>query len=140
MSNSMILSPKHGVNPTLVTCEICGGETNELALLGRLPDDAEAPRHVSLAGARCAACTARLVDHVACLRADAKQIRTGEVVFLAEEKAQALFQPAAVLASVLRRRICLLAPETWEALGWPRAGTPEWQALSTAPAEEGKPE
>jgi hypothetical protein len=34
MSNSIPLHPTKGVNPALCFCPICGGDTNELALLG----------------------------------------------------------------------------------------------------------
>lgn len=34
MSNSIPLHPTKGLNPALCFCKICGGETNELALLG----------------------------------------------------------------------------------------------------------
>ena len=40
------LSPKHGLNPSLLKCPICGKDTNEIALLGKLKDDAEAPRYM----------------------------------------------------------------------------------------------
>lgn len=44
------LSPKYGVNPTLLTCPICRKDTGELALLGRIGDarkgeDIEAPKY-----------------------------------------------------------------------------------------------
>lgn len=40
------VSERHGVNPSLCVCPLCYQETNELALLGRLPNDAEAPKHI----------------------------------------------------------------------------------------------
>ena len=40
------LSPKYGVNPSVLHCFICGKETG-LALLGKLKGDAEAPRDIS---------------------------------------------------------------------------------------------
>lgn len=46
MSGSIRLSEKHGVNPMLLKCAICGNDAG-LALLGRLPGDAEAPREGS---------------------------------------------------------------------------------------------
>ena len=45
--DSILLSPKHGVNPSITHCEICGKEMG-IALLGKLKDDAEAPRDVAL--------------------------------------------------------------------------------------------
>ena len=46
------LSPKYGVNPSLLICPICGEETGELALFGRINDktrhaDIEAPKHMA---------------------------------------------------------------------------------------------
>lgn len=43
---SIKLSPKHGVNPSVMHCFICGKETG-VALLGKLKDDAEAPHDIS---------------------------------------------------------------------------------------------
>lgn len=43
--DSILLSSKHGLNPSLITCPICG-ESHSIALFGRLEDDAEAPRTV----------------------------------------------------------------------------------------------
>lgn len=42
----MRISQKHGVNPSLMCCPVCGKETG-VALLGQLKDDAEAPRYIS---------------------------------------------------------------------------------------------
>ena len=41
----MILSEKHGVNPSLILCPYCGKETG-IALFGKLKGDKEAPRSV----------------------------------------------------------------------------------------------
>lgn len=40
------LSKKHGVNPSMGVCPICLKDNNEILLLGKLPDDAEAPMRV----------------------------------------------------------------------------------------------
>ena len=37
------VSEKHGVNPSIMTCFYCNKESTGIALLGRLPKDAEAP-------------------------------------------------------------------------------------------------
>ena len=44
-NDEIILSPKHGVNPTLLRCFICGSHIGG-ALLGKLKDDAEAPKEI----------------------------------------------------------------------------------------------
>ena len=38
----IVLSKKHGVNPSLIVCPVCGKDM-AIALFGKLKDDAEAP-------------------------------------------------------------------------------------------------
>lgn len=42
---SITVSPKHGVNPSILHCECCGKEYG-IGLFGRLKGDAEAPKDV----------------------------------------------------------------------------------------------
>lgn len=53
---SIRLSEKHGLNPTLGLCFFCGKETGEIALLGKIKGDAEAPRMAVLNYNPCKAC------------------------------------------------------------------------------------
>lgn len=50
MSKSIPLSKNYGANPTIPICFWCGEEKNEIALLGKLKGDAEAPRKTWLLG------------------------------------------------------------------------------------------
>ena len=50
------LSPKHGVNPTLAICFYCGEHTGEIALLGKLKDDAQAPKEAVIDYRPCKEC------------------------------------------------------------------------------------
>jgi len=43
MSNSIRLSPKHGVNPCIPVCVFCGQEKSAIALMGKLKGDIKAP-------------------------------------------------------------------------------------------------
>ena len=43
--DSIVLSPKHGVNPSVLHCECCGKEYG-VGLFGRLKGNAEAPKDV----------------------------------------------------------------------------------------------
>lgn len=54
-SGSIKLSPKHGVNPSMLHCFICGKETG-IALLGKLKGDKEAPRDISNPSEICEDC------------------------------------------------------------------------------------
>lgn len=56
---SIKLSPKYGVNPSMIQCFFCGEETGEIALLGRLPKDAEAPKHAVANHEPCKKCKER---------------------------------------------------------------------------------
>lgn len=64
---SIKLSPKHGVNPSVMHCFICGKETG-VALLGKLKDDKEAPRDITNPNELCEDCR--------------KQIEAGNKFFL----------------------------------------------------------
>ena len=54
-TKSIKLSPKHGVNPSVLHCFICGKETG-VALLGKLKGDVEAPRDISNPNELCDDC------------------------------------------------------------------------------------
>lgn len=50
------LSEKHGLNPTIPICPFCGKEKNEIALLGKLPDDTKAPMYAIIDHEPCDEC------------------------------------------------------------------------------------
>lgn len=56
MSAGIKISPRHGLNPTIPICFWCGKERSEIALLGKLPNDAKAPRGVVLDYEPCDCC------------------------------------------------------------------------------------
>lgn len=60
MGKDIILSEKHGVNPSITVCPICGKEI-DIALLGKLKEDEEAPRYIQ--GDICDECKARVADN-----------------------------------------------------------------------------
>ena len=58
MSKDITLSPKHGVNCSIIVCPICKKETS-LALFGRLKGDAEAPKQIE--GELCDECKKKYI-------------------------------------------------------------------------------
>lgn len=52
--DSITLSEKHGLNPSIIKCFVCGEDVG-IALVGRLKDDAEAPREC-MTGELCDKC------------------------------------------------------------------------------------
>lgn len=45
MGKGITLSKKHGLNPSITVCPICGKEEG-IALLGHIKEDKEAPRYI----------------------------------------------------------------------------------------------
>ena len=74
MANSIPLSPKHGLNPTIPVCAWCGREKNEIALMGRIKtsvkgEDPEAPMHCVLDYVPCDCCAEQWSKGVVVLEA-----------------------------------------------------------------------
>ena len=63
------ISPKYGVNPTIPVCFWCGKQKNEIALMGRMKDDIEAPKNMVLDYEPCEECQSRMAMGVAVLEA-----------------------------------------------------------------------
>lgn len=69
MSNSIKVSPKHGLNPTIPVCFFCGKDKNEIALLGQIGDrrkgeDFEAPMKMILDFVPCEDCQNKFAEGV----------------------------------------------------------------------------
>ena len=69
MSKSIKISPKHGLNPTIPVCFWCGKQKNEIALMGRMTDDIEAPKNMVLDYVPCEECQNHMAMGVAVLEA-----------------------------------------------------------------------
>ena len=101
------VSPKHGVNPTLVTCFWCGEERGDIALLGRISmdgnDDAEAPRHVVIDYEPCDTCKERMSKGITVIECDDEtEEPTGSWVVVSEAFVEKL--PEEAREQVLRTR------------------------------------
>ena len=69
MSKGIKISPKHGLNPTIPVCFWCGKQKNEIALMGRMTDDIEAPKNMVLDYVPCEECQRHMAMGVAVLEA-----------------------------------------------------------------------
>ena len=56
MSKDIKISPKYGVNPTIPVCFFCGEQKNEIALMGKMKGDIEAPKNMVLDYEPCEHC------------------------------------------------------------------------------------
>ena len=75
------LSPKHGVNPTMGKCMWCGEPTNEIALLGKLKGDIEAPRYSVLNYNPCDKCKEIWSQGVALIECTPNEFEDGRPPF-----------------------------------------------------------
>ena len=69
MSKGIKISPKHGLNPTIPVCFWCGKQKNEIALMGRMENDIEAPKNMVLDYEPCEECQNHMAMGVAVLEA-----------------------------------------------------------------------
>lgn len=85
MSKSIPLSPKHGVNPSMITCVFCG-EPKGVALCGRLKGDAEAPKYMIADYEPCETCKSNWSKGVALIRTATKPPQKGMPPIQKDEK------------------------------------------------------
>ena len=69
MSKGIKISPKYGLNPTIPVCFWCGKQKNEIALMGRMKGDIEAPKNMVLDYVPCEECQSHMAMGVAGLEA-----------------------------------------------------------------------
>jgi hypothetical protein len=74
----VILSEKHGVNPTIPICFWCGKSKNEIALLGKMKGDVEAPRNMVLNYEPCDECKANMSTGVTFMEASQTPCTNGQ--------------------------------------------------------------
>lgn len=79
---SIRLSEKHGLNPSMCQCFFCG-ETKAIALMGRLKDDAEAPRQCVMDYEPCETCQTHMSHGVTLIEVSETQPLDGRPPMIA---------------------------------------------------------
>lgn len=129
MSKSIKLSKEHGVNPTIPICFWCEKDKNEVALLGKLPGDAEAPMRMWIPGdyEPCEECKKMWDDGIALVEAYENPVLnenqppfhgaypTGRLIILSEEGVKKIFMPE-MAKTLLEKRMGFMNHETIDAL------------------------
>jgi hypothetical protein len=123
----MKLSPKHGVNATIPVCFWCGKPKNEIALMGQLKDDAEAPRNAVFDYEPCDACKSERALGIALVEvtedAPSPSCRpTGNWCVIKEEGLRRILtgeDNAELRASVLKTRIANVPVDAYKMLMGP---------------------
>lgn len=131
MSKGIYLSPQHGVNPSVMLCFWCNKEKG-VALLGRLPGDAEAPRAAAFDREPCDECKGYMekgVLFISTRNGDAQSdnpYRTGGWCVIRDEDVKRMgIEPPQLLARILQQRVCFLTDDTWDTIGLPRGAVAE---------------
>jgi hypothetical protein len=108
---SIRISEKHGVNPSLMLCHLCG-ESMGVALLGRMKGDVEAPRQGVFDYEPCDKCKAHMKDGIILLQVkdDDPEYRLGGFVVMKEEAFHRIFN------TEVPKRVALIANEVWQQL------------------------
>ena len=120
------ISEKHGVNPSLMQCFYCMRDVG-VALLGKLPDDAEAPRRICLNKEPCDECKKFMKAGIIlisvrddCKEGDDDPYRTGAWVVVKEEALRRVVTTPDLVDHICKVRFAFMPDEAWDGLGLPR--------------------
>lgn len=109
----------------ITCCFLCGNEKNEIALLGRMRDDAKAPMRGVIDKEPCNQCKEYMGMGVLIIAVDEKlttdfenPYRTGEIQVITMEAAERLFTGEHGKAA-LEKRACFMGQEMLRQLGFP---------------------
>lgn len=105
----IIFSPKHGLNPTMFKCYACGGETNVMALCGKINEnDDEIPKYSIHPNVFCDKCKdvmkqggSIIVEVTEEDREHPDKYRTGRMVGIKKEAAEHIFKNRVPFAFML---------------------------------------
>lgn len=75
--NDIRISEKHGLNPSMPVCFLCGETKNEIVLFGRLKGDAEAPRHCIIDYEPCDKCKEKYKNDAVFIEASHNEQKNG---------------------------------------------------------------
>ncbi len=118
---SVKLSQKHGVNPSMLACFVCGNEYG-VALLGRLKGDAEAPHQFTSPHDWCDDCRKMSKKGVWLVKVrDGEEgdnpHRLGHVVLVKDEALRRMITPAELAEDIIKQRMAYVPAEVWEKVG-----------------------
>lgn len=127
MSDSIRLSPKHGLNPSIETCAWCGG-TKGIALMGKLKGDAEAPKYITMNYEPCDDCAEKWKMGIVAIEASNHPLSegqppmgenaypTGRHVVVKREAIERMISDEALREQILKAGRALMDCDTFEML------------------------
>lgn len=122
--SSIRVSEKHGVNPSLEQCFVCG-EAKGVVLFGRMKGDAEAPRQVCMDKEPCDKCKEHMTMGVILISVKEgtdmdNPYRTGGWCVVKEEVIPRMGASEEMTRDILKKRVCFIEDRAWDAMGLPR--------------------
>lgn len=118
MSNSIKLSEKYGVNPTMAVCWWCGEERGDIALLGELPNDEEAPKRTIVDLEPCDSCREKHQQGIVLVESKSSAIKdgTGRWLVIKPEVLDKILEDPELIANIIEQGIALVSKETFTIL------------------------
>ena len=120
MTKSLRISEKHGINPMIPQCFFCGQDKNEIVLLGRLPGDAEAPKHGVIDHEPCDSCKEYMKQGIMVISVsddatndDDNPFRTGKLAVVKDKAIKELLDEEAY-AEVNKKRCMFVNDSMWK--------------------------
>jgi hypothetical protein len=125
---SILLSPQHGVNPSVGVCFYCGEDDGTVVLAGKMKGDAEAPHKAIWTKEPCPKCKDYMKqgiifigvrDGEASLSPGENPYRSGQFLVVKEEAVKRMLEEKspALLADILKQRVAFLEESTLRAIG-----------------------
>lgn len=116
------LSKKHGVNPAIPVCYLCGEDKNEIILAGRLPNDEEAPRKAVWDNKPCDKCKEYMKAGVILISVKdgdggSNPYRTGGWCVVKDEAVKNIFDED---TPAIKSRVAFIEDTAWDTIGLPR--------------------
>ena len=127
MNKSILLSEKHGVNPSINVCFYCDQDKNEIILPGKLKGDAQAPMRSVWNLEPCDTCKGYMEKGILLISVDEAKSSdrqnpwcTGGWVVVTEEAVRRMVKPDELADTICKRRMAFVPDEAWDMLGLPR--------------------
>ena len=124
--DSIRLSKKHGVNPMMVVCFFCNKDTGDIALMGQMKGDQEAPRRAVLDRTPCDTCKGHMGQGVIFISVNEKlttdrnnPYRSGNWAVVTTDFVQRVVTPKSFADDICEKRFCFVPDDVWEKLGIP---------------------
>jgi len=122
---SLRLSEKHGVNPAIPRCYLCGEDKNEVVLFGKLKGDVEAPRNPVIDQEPCTTCKGYMEMGIILISVRDEEgdnpYRTGGWCVVKEVALERIgIQPPELLNDILKMRSAFIPDQLWDMIGLPR--------------------